>query len=368
MSLTQEEVSRYKRHIMLPEIGLEGQQKLKSAAVLIVGTGGLGSPIAMYLAASGVGRIGLIDFDVVDASNLQRQIIHKSKNVGQAKTLSAETTLKEINPNIHIELHYTALTSDNALDIIQQYDIVTDGTDNFATRYLVNDACILSGKINVFGSIRQFEGQLSVFGQSDGPCYRCLFPEPPEPGTVPSCAEAGVMGVLPGVIGTLQATEVIKQITGIGKPLVGRLLTYNALDMQFDEIRFMKDPDCPCCGEQPNITELMDYDSFCGTPPKLELNEELSAKEVSQLLNETNVPFLVDVREPHELENGRIPNSINIPMQEVAQRMDEIPKDQPVIVYCHLGMRSLHVIQFLKNNGYSNLSNLAGGIEAWKSR
>ena len=366
MSLTKEELDRYKRHTILPEIGHEGQTKLKNAAVLIVGTGGLGSPIAMYLAASGVGRIGLVDFDVVDTSNLQRQIIHKSNKVGTAKTLSAESTLKEINPLIQIDLYNEALTTNNALDIIRQYDIIADGTDNFATRYLVNDACVLSHKVNVFGSIRQFEGQVSVFGQKEGPCYRCLFPEPPEPGTVPSCAEAGVMGVLPGVIGTLQATEIIKQITGIGVPLIGRLLNYDALNMQFNEIKFIKDLECPCCGENPSIKELFNYEELCGTS-SMPLQEEISAVELKKLIANNTAPILIDVREPIELQGGNIPNSINIPMQEIPARLNELPNDRPLVIYCHLGIRSLHVINYLKSNGYENLSNLTGGIDAWES-
>ncbi|MBK3516347.1 molybdopterin-synthase adenylyltransferase MoeB [Carboxylicivirga marina] len=367
MSLTKEELERYKRHTLLPEIGTEGQKKLKAASVLIVGTGGLGSPIAMYLAASGVGHIGLVDFDVVDESNLQRQIIHKSSSVGEAKTESAYATLKEINPYINITLYNEALTSDNAIEIIKSYDIVTDGTDNFATRYLVNDACVLSGKINVFGSIRQFEGQVSVSGASDGPCYRCLFPEPPEPGTVPSCAEAGVMGVLPGVIGTLQATEVIKQIVGIGEPLVGRLLNYDALKMQFGEIKFMKDPDCPCCGNEPSIKELIDYDAFCGQQATNESVEEISADELKHILSGNENTVLIDVREPIELQQGLIANSINIPMQQIPNRLAEIPKEVPVVVYCHLGIRSAHVIEYLKSQGYKKLINLEGGYDAWES-
>jgi adenylyltransferase/sulfurtransferase len=368
MSLTAQEIERYKRHTILPEIGVDGQLKLKNASVLIVGTGGLGSPIAMYLAASGVGHIGLIDFDVVDASNLQRQIIHKSSHIGKAKTWSAETALKEMNPLIRLSIFDTALTRDNALDIIREFDIVTDGTDNFATRYLVNDACVLSKKINVFGSIRQFEGQVSVFGTENGPCYRCLFPEPPEPGTVPSCAEAGVLGVLPGVIGTLQATEVIKQITGIGQPLVGRLLNYDALAMQFSEVKFMKDPSCPCCGENPNIKELVDYEAFCGAPTPLHEVDEISATQLQHIIQDANQSIcLIDVREPNELLEGQIPGAINIPMNEIPQRLLEIPKSRPVIVFCHLGMRSQYVINFLRNEGYNNLINLSGGIEAWQT-
>ncbi|WP_430817730.1 molybdopterin-synthase adenylyltransferase MoeB [Carboxylicivirga sp. RSCT41] len=365
MSLTREELERYKRHTILPEIGVEGQQKIKNASVLIVGTGGLGSPIAMYLAASGVGHIGLIDFDVVDESNLQRQIIHKSGNVGISKTISAEATLKELNPYLKVSLFNMALTADNALDIIKQFDIVTDGTDNFATRYLVNDACVISGKVNVFGSIRQFEGQLSVFGTKEGPCYRCLFPEPPEPGTVPSCADAGVMGVLPGVIGTLQATEVIKQITGIGEPLTGRLLNYDALGMRFSEVKFMKDPDCPCCGDNPAITELIDYDAFCGTQQVL--TADITASELKEMHMKNEAPFLVDVREPAELLQGEIKGALNIPMREVQVRMHEIPKEQTVVVYCHLGIRSAHVIEYLVKQGYTKLFNLTGGYDAWES-
>ncbi len=363
MSLTVNELERYKRHTILPEIGLEGQTKLKNASVLVVGTGGLGSPIAMYLAASGVGHIGLVDFDVVDASNLQRQIIHRNSHVGHAKTWSAEVALKEINPHVKLTLFNEAITKDNALEIIRQFDIVTDGTDNFATRYLVNDACILSGKINVFGSIRQFEGQVSVFGSKDGPCYRCLFPEPPAPGSVPSCADAGVLGVLPGVIGTLQATEVVKQITGIGQPLTGRLLSYDALTMTFDEIRFMKDPECPCCGDHPSITKLDNYEVFCGGG---DIGDEITASELRKLIESKSAPKMIDVREPIELMEGQIPGAVNIPMQQVAKRLNEIDRDSPVVVFCHLGMRSQQVIHALKQKGYNNLVNLKGGIEAWQ--
>ncbi len=368
MSLTAQELERYKRHTILPEIGVEGQLKLKQASVLVVGTGGLGSPIAMYLAASGVGHIGLIDFDVVDESNLQRQIIHKSSHIGKGKTQSAELALKEINPHIKLSLFDTALCKDNALEIISQFDIVCDGTDNFSTRYLVNDACVLSNKINVFGSIRQFEGQVSVFGSQEGPCYRCLFPEPPAPGTVPSCAEAGVLGVLPGVIGTLQATEVIKQITGMGQPLIGRLLNYDALAMQFGEVKFMKDQDCPCCGNHQTITELIDYEAFCGANQELEQASEISADDLRKLLSDTAEKLcLIDVREPAELEDGVIAGAINIPMDEIAMRMNEIPRDRRVVVFCHMGMRSQYVINLLKHEGYNKLLNLTGGIDAWQA-
>ncbi|TRX70589.1 molybdopterin-synthase adenylyltransferase MoeB [Carboxylicivirga sp. M1479] len=367
MSLTTEELERYKRHTILPELGIKGQEQLKQASVLIVGTGGLGSPIAMYLAASGVGHIGLVDFDVVDASNLQRQIIHKTSQVGIEKTRSAKNSIQEINPHVKVSLFNEALTSANAHAIIKQFDIVCDGTDNFATRYLVNDACVLNNKINVFGSIRQFEGQVSVFGASDGPCYRCLFPEPPEPGTVPSCAEAGVLGVLPGVIGTLQASEVIKQITGIGKPLIGRLLNYDALEMQFNEIKFAKDPECPCCGKQPSITELIDYEAFCNSNTTIDLGNEISAKELKELLQQSSAPVIIDVRETEELLQGQINGSIHIPMNEIPARMNELPRDKAMVVYCHLGMRSAYVIQFLKDEGYTLLSNLSGGFDAWEA-
>ncbi|WP_439184602.1 molybdopterin-synthase adenylyltransferase MoeB [Carboxylicivirga taeanensis] len=368
MLLTAHELERYRRHIILPELGHEGQLKLKQASVLIIGTGGLGSPVAMYLAASGVGHIGLVDFDVVDLSNLQRQIIHRTSFVGQQKTWSASEALREINPHVRLSVFDHPLNRNNALEIIQQFDIICDGTDNFATRYLINDACVLAGKFNVFGSIRQFEGQVSVFGSPDGPCYRCLFPEPPEPGTVPSCAEAGVLGVLPGVIGTLQATEVIKQITGIGAPLVGRLLKYDALAMHFGEVKFRKDPDCACCGDSPSITELVDYEAFCGAQQQWGHAEEVSAAELLQLISDsTNQLTLIDVRAPFELLEGEIEGAINIPMDDIPDRMNDIPKEGPVVVFCHLGMRSRHVINFLKKEGFSNLINLTGGIAAWQA-
>nr|WP_321452017.1 molybdopterin-synthase adenylyltransferase MoeB [uncultured Carboxylicivirga sp.] len=364
MVLTNKELQRYKRHTILPLIGIDGQQKLKDSKVLIIGTGGLGSPLSMYLAASGVGALGLVDFDRVDESNLQRQIVHKTSNIGVSKTQSAKETLLEINPFVKIECFDEALTSDNAMDIISQYDIICDGTDNFQTRYLVNDACVLTGKTNVFGSIHQFEGQVSVFGSENGPCYRCLFPEPPAPGSVPSCAEAGVMGVLPGVIGTLQATEVIKLICNIGEPLIGRLLNYNALTMQFNEVKFAKDEDCPCCGSNPSITELIDYEGFCGAPAPY-LDSEISAGQLKDLIKSDQSPVIIDVREAEELVTGKIEGSIHIPMGEIPTRFNEVPDNQPVVIYCHLGIRSKHVIQFLKQQGYKNLTNLTGGIEAF---
>ncbi|MBS2097496.1 molybdopterin-synthase adenylyltransferase MoeB [Carboxylicivirga linearis] len=364
MHLTKEELERYKRHTILPMIGVEGQKKLKHAKVLIVGTGGLGSPLSMYLTASGVGTLGLVDFDTVDASNLQRQIVHKSSNVGRLKTESALESLKEINPFVNFQIYNDALTTDNAIEIISQYDYVCDGTDNFKTRYLVNDACVLAGKINVFGSIHQFEGQVSVFGTQQGPCYRCLFPDPPSPGTVPSCAEAGVMGVLPGVIGTIQATEVIKQICGIGQPLVGRLLNYNALNMQFNEVKFIKDHDCPCCGKNPTITKLSSYNEFCDVSTKF-IEEEISASELKQMILQNNVPVMIDVREAEEVANSKIEGSVHIPMAQIPDRQNEIPKNVPVVIYCHLGIRSKHVIQFLQQQGFTNLINLTGGIDSF---
>ena len=364
MHLTKEELERYRRHTILPMIGIEGQEKLKQAKVLIIGTGGLGSPLCMYLAASGIGTIGLVDFDVVDASNLQRQIVHKSSNIGKLKTESAHETLSEINPFVSIQKYNEALTSENAIEIISQYDIVCDGTDNFQTRYLVNDACVLTGKVNVFGSIRQFEGQASVFGTKDGPCYRCLFPDPPAPGTVPSCAEAGVMGVLPGVIGTIQATEVIKQICKIGKPLVGRLLNYDALNMQFNEVKFAKDEECICCGNNPGIKQLIDYDEFCGVKTQ-SLQDEIKASELKQMISQNKGPVIIDVREAEEVATGKIEGSIHIPMAQIPERMNEIPMDKPVVIYCHLGIRSKHAIQFLQQQGFNNLTNLTGGIDSY---
>ncbi len=366
MTLTKEELERYKRHTILPMIGLEGQEKLKNASVLIIGTGGLGSPIAIYLAASGVGTLGIVDFDVVDESNLQRQIIHKSKNVGLSKTESARETLEDINPYLKLNIYNEALSSDNALDIIGKYDLVCDGTDNFQTRYLINDACVLSKKINVFGSIRQFEGQISVFGTADGPCYRCLFPEPPAPGTVPSCADAGVMGVLPGVVGTIQATEIIKLICGIGKALIGRLLNYDALEMSFNEIKFAKDPECPVCGDEPAINKLIDYDAFCGSTSPI-LDEDIEADTLAKQLNSKNPPLLLDVREPEELADGIIEPSIHIPMNDVPRYLNKIPKNRALVVYCHSGIRSKYVVEFLKKQDYHQISNLSGGIEAWEA-
>ncbi len=367
MNLSKEDLKRYNRHIILPEIGLEGQQKIKDASVLIVGSGGLGSPLAMYLAASGIGRIGLVDFDNVDVSNLQRQIMHGTSDVGKPKLESAYRRIKDINPNVNLELFHERITRENALQIIKDYDVVADGTDNFATRYLINDACVLLHKPNVFGSIRQFEGQVSVYWAEKGPCYRCLFPEPPAPGTVPSCSEAGVMGILPGVIGTLQATEVIKVILGKGSNLVGKLLSYDAMEMDFKKISFSKDKNCPICGEHPTVTELIDYEQFCGKkPPKNLLAHRISTRDLKKMISTSSDLFILDVRENYELKLGVIENSVHIPMNEVAAKLDTLPKDKAIVVYCQMGIRSNKIVEFLKTNGFKNCSNLIGGIESWQ--
>lgn len=372
--LSKEEIKRYSRHLLLDEVGEAGQLKLKEAFVLLVGVGGLGSPLAMYLAASGVGTIGLVDFDVVDYSNLQRQIIHGTSDVGKLKTESAATTLKEINPDINIVHHNEALTSENALEIIKQYDIVVDGTDNFQTRYLVNDACVLLGKPNVYSAIYRFEGKASVFATKEGPCYRCLYPNPPVPGSVPSCAEAGVLGILPGLMGTVQATEVVKLILGKGEPLIGRLMLYNALDMRFSEIKLKKNPDCPVCGTHPTVTELMDYDAFCGVKKetsKSELvsghwedEEEISPQILSEILNEDNV-FLLDVREPHEYQIASITSAVLIPLGQIPNSLNAIPEDKIIVVMCHHGARSRRAMNYLIDNGFEKVYNLEGGIDKY---
>lgn len=367
MNLSKEELKRYSRHLLLQEIGLEGQQKIKEASVLIVGTGGLGSPLAMYLAASGIGRIGLVDFDNVDISNLQRQIIHGTSDVGESKLSSASKRIKEINPNIQLDLYNERITRENALEIIEGYDIVADGTDNFATRYLINDACVLLKKPNVFGSIRQFEGQVSVYWAEKGPCYRCLFPQPPVAGSVPSCSEAGVMGILPGVIGTIQATEIIKLIIGKGTNLIGKLLRYDALEMEFNKIAFEKDCSCPICGEHASIRELIDYEEFCGKkPPKDLLAYRISTKDLMALIDKGEDIVLLDIRDEFEHKLGRIENSIHIPMQQIAEQLNQIPTDKAVIVYSQMGIKGNKVVKFLKNNGFRNCSNLIGGIDSWQ--
>ena len=368
--LTQDELLRYSRHLILPEVGLEGQRKLKAASVLVIGAGGLGSPLALYLAAAGVGRLGLVDFDVVDASNLQRQILHGTSTVGKPKLESARARLRDLNPGVQVDGYQTTLTGDNALELIRPYDVVVDGTDNFPTRYLVNDACVLLGKPNVYGSIFRFEGQASVFDARIGPCYRCLYPDPPPPGLVPSCAEGGVLGVLPGVIGVIQAIETLKRILGIGDSLVGRLLIFDALDMKFRELQLKKDPECPICGDHPSIHELIDYQQFCGIAPTGEAEAELARWEIGPRelrdMQERGEEFvLVDVREPHEWEIARIPGAKLIPLGSLPARLPELDTRTPIVLQCHHGHRSMRALEFLHQAGYRKLKNLRGGIEAW---
>ena len=369
--LTQDDLFRYSRHLILPEVGIEGQRKLKAARVLCVGTGGLGSPLALYLAAAGVGTLGLVDFDVVDASNLQRQIIHSTADIGRKKLDSAEEKLKALNPALNVVKHDTLLSSANALDILKDYDVIADGTDNFPTRYLVNDACVLLGKPNAYGSIFRFEGQASVFAATDGPCYRCLYPEPPPPGLVPSCAEGGVLGILPGLIGVIQATEVIKLILGIGEPLIGRLLLVDALNMRFRELKLRKNPECPVCGAHPTVTHLIDYQQFCGLEPASDAQRavkngipQLSVKELKRRMDAGENLFILDVREPFEYQIANIGGKL-IPQNEVPQRLAEIDRDREVIVQCKSGGRSQRIAEFLKQSGYPKVANLAGGILAW---
>ena len=373
--LTRDELSRYARHLILPEVGVEGQQKLKAARVLCVGAGGLGSPLALYLAAAGVGTLGLVDFDVVDASNLQRQILHSTRDVGRKKLDSAEEKLAALNPAVHVVKHETMLSSTNAMDILKDYDIVADGTDNFPTRYLVNDACVLLGKPNVYGSVFRFEGQASVFATREGPCYRCLYPEPPPPGTVPSCAEGGVLGILPGLIGIIQATEVIKLILGKGEALVGRLLLVDALSMRFRELKLKKNPECPVCGAHPTVTSLIDYQQFCGIVPEAspEAGQETTLKngipqmtvqELKQRRDAGEELFVLDVREPYEYQIANIGGTL-IPQNEVPQRLAEIDRNREIVVQCRSGGRSQRIAEFLAQQGYPNVKNLAGGILAW---
>lgn len=375
VTLSHDEVRRFSRHLIMPEVGLAGQKKLKQASVLLIGTGGLGSPTALYLTAAGIGRLGLVDYDVVDETNLQRQVIHYTSDVGRSKLDSAAGKLADINPYIVIEKHNTPLTSENALELLANYDVIIDGTDNFPTRYLVNDACVLLGKPNVYGSIFRFDGQLSVFYAKEGPCYRCLFPEPPPPGLVPSCAEGGVLGILPGTIGTMQATEAIKLILGIGQPMIGRMLLYDALNMTFDTIKIRKNPKCPICGENRTIHELIDYEAFCGTPAhdRSDYKEKNAAHNVRGLTVhdlkariDGGADFvLIDVREPHEREISTIPGALHIPKGQVVERAAEIPKDKEVIVHCKTGIRSRDSIIMLQELGYTNLVNLVGGVNAW---
>lgn len=369
-TLSNDEIARYSRHLILPEVGLEGQRKLKAASVLMIGTGGLGAPLGMYLAAAGVGRLGLVDFDVVDSSNLQRQIIHGTKDVGRRKIESARDRLRDINPHIEIETHETRLASDNALRLFANYDIVVDGTDNFPTRYLVNDACVLTGKPNVYGSIFRFEGQASVFWASRGSCYRCLYPEPPPPGLVPSCAEGGVLGVLPGIVGSIQANETIKIILGAPDTLIDRLLLLDAWAMKFREFKLHKDPNCPVCGDNPTIKELIDYEAFCGLSPDSTVQkpqlEEITAPELKRRLDRGDDIQVIDVREPHEYEIAKIAGTKLIPLGQVVNRLGEIDPSRETVLHCKAGVRSAKAIAALKNAGFAGrLINLKGGITAW---
>jgi len=370
LDLTDEEISRYSRHLILPEVGVEGQLKLKKARVLLIGTGGLGAPLGMYLAAAGVGTLGLVDFDNVDASNLQRQIIHGTRDVGRPKIASARDRLLDINPNVNIETYETRLTSQNALDIIKKYDIVVDGTDNFPTRYLVNDACVLLGKPNVYGSIFRFEGQASVFWAEKGACYRCLYPEPPPPGLVPSCAEGGVLGVLPGIIGSIQANETIKLILGGGEPLINRLLLFDAWKMRFRELKLHKNPQCPICGENKTIHQLIDYEVFCGLGPsssEVEI-EEITATELKRQIDLGKNIQIIDVRDSNEYAIARIPNSKLIPLSQIVERSKEIDPKLTAVLHCKGGLRSAKAINALKESGFTGtLINLKGGILAWSN-
>ncbi|HSG44446.1 MAG TPA: molybdopterin-synthase adenylyltransferase MoeB [Anaerolineales bacterium] len=368
--LSRDEILRYSRHLLIPEVGLDGQQKLKASSVLIVGTGGLGSPVALYLAAAGVGRIGLVDYDVVDSSNLQRQVIHGTSTVGKLKVDSAKAKLLDLNPEIQIDVYNEPYTSENALRIARDYDLILDGTDNFPTRYLTNDVAVFLGKPNVYASIYRFDGQVSVFYAKEGPCYRCLFPEPPPPGLVPSCAEGGVLGVLPGTIGTLQATEGLKMLLGIGDPLIGKLMLYNALDMSFDFVKLKKNPDCRVCGQNADITELIDYEEFCGVPShdheegSAGEGLDITAPELSKRVK-TNHLKLLDVREPHELKISALPDAINIPLGELASRLSELDSADDMVVFCKAGTRSARALELLASAGFKKVKNLKGGINAW---
>ena len=364
--LSHEEILRYSRHLILPDVGVAGQRKLKSARVLLVGAGGLGSPAALYLAAAGVGTIGIVDFDVVDQTNLQRQILHGTSRVGVSKLQSAEERLRDINPNVRVETFETRLTSGNALDIIRDFDVVADGTDNFPTRYLVNDACVLLGKPNVYGSIFRFEGQASVFYAKEGPCYRCLYAEPPPPGLVPSCAEGGVLGVLPGIIGSIQALETIKLILGAGDSLIGRLLLFDALKLSFRELKLEKDPDCPVCGPRPTVTALVDYEAFCGVGAEPSYDGlEVSAAELATEWKGNPDLLVLDVREPHEYEIARIEGAKLIPLSQLPDRLGDLDGHQEIVTHCHHGARSLKALEILKAAGFSKVRSLRGGIDAW---
>jgi molybdopterin/thiamine biosynthesis adenylyltransferase/rhodanese-related sulfurtransferase len=375
MALSTQEVARYSRHLIMPEVGMEGQKRLKASSVLLIGAGGLGSPLGLYLAAAGIGRIGLVDFDLVDFSNLQRQILHGTPDVGRPKLHSARDRLQAINPEVKLDLYETRLTSANAFALFEPYDIVIDGTDNFPTRYLVNDACVLLKKPNVYGSIFRFDGQASVFHPPHGPCYRCLYPEPPPPGEVPSCAEGGVLGILPGLIGCIQATEAVKLILGTGEPLIGRLLLYDALQMSFREFKVRRNPKCPVCGDQPTITQLIDYEQFCGVrgqeapaPAAADAAGETTVEELKRRIDRGENVFILDVRNPEEYQICRLPGSTLLPLPELPKRFGELDAAKEMVVHCKSGMRSAKAIQFLKAQGFRNLKNLKGGILAWADR
>ena len=370
LDFSAEERARYSRHLIMPEVTLAGQRRLKAARVLCIGAGGLGSPSALYLAAAGVGTLGLVDADEVELSNLQRQLLHGTADVGRSKLESARDRLKQTNPHVAIELHPVRFTSENAREIVDQYDLVIDGTDNFPTRYLSSDVCVFARKPNIYGSVFRFDGQTTVFAPHlDGPCYRCLFPEPPPAGTVPNCAEAGVLGILPGIIGTLQAIEAIKLILGLGDSLVGRLLHFDALRMKFREFKLRRDPQCPVCGEQPTITAPIDYEFFCGAgkpnEQKLDRPPEVSVADLKRKRDAGESFLLLDVREPHEFEICRIEGARLIPLGELADRLEEMPRDEEIIVHCHSGMRSARAVQLLQEAGFAKSFNLAGGIDAW---
>ncbi|MBI5296547.1 MAG: molybdopterin-synthase adenylyltransferase MoeB [Chloroflexi bacterium] len=369
--LTHEEILRYSRHLLIPEVGLDGQRKLKNSSVLVIGTGGLGSPVSLYLAAAGVGRIGLVDYDVVDSTNLQRQVIHGTSTIGKLKVESARNRMLDLNPDIQVDAYNEPFTSANALRIARDYDLIIDGTDNFPTRYLSNDVAVFLGKPNVYGSIFRFDGQVSVFYAKEGPCYRCLFPEPPPPGLVPSCAEGGVLGILPGTIGTLQATEALKLLLGIGDPLIGRLLLYNALDMSFDFVTLKKNPKCRVCGPNADIKELIDYEEFCGVPGhdhedgSAGADWDIDAPRLAAALSLDPRLLLLDVREPHELQISALPGVLNIPLGQLASRLSELDSARDMVVFCKAGTRSARALELLVSAGFKKVRNLKGGINAW---
>ena len=369
--LSHEQILRYSRHLLMPEVGLQGQIKLKNSSALVIGTGGLGSPVALYLAAAGIGRIGLVDYDIVDSSNLQRQVIHGTSTVGKLKVESGRDRLQDLNPDIQVDIYNEPYTSENALRIAKDYDIIIDGTDNFPTRYLTNDVCVMLGKPNIYGSIFRFDGQVSVFHAEKGPCYRCLFPEPPPPGLVPSCAEGGVLGILPGTVGTLQATEALKVLLGIGEPLIGKLLLYNALDMSFDFVQLKKNPKCRVCGPNADIKELIDYEEFCGVPGhdheegSAGAGLDITSVELKDRISLTPNLILLDVREPHELEISALPNAVNIPLGQLAGRLTELNSADDMVVFCKGGTRSARALELLSSAGFKKVKNLKGGINSW---